>query len=529
VESDTAKPIAHLWTKPGMSRVERVIAFLEALPVTKGICAGQSMKLLPTQRAFIEKVYGRDENKRVRIAVKSEPRGNGKTGLVAGMALCHLLGPEAEMRGEVYSAAIDRQQAALLFTEMEAIILAVPEFAYRVNIVRFHKKIEVLQGDGKGSTYEALSADARRGHGLAPSLWIYDELAQAKDRELLDNLTTGMGKRKRSMGLVISTQAPEDDHPLSQLIDEGLANPDGTVVVDLLAAPKDANPFDIEVVRACNPAMGAFLNEQDVLADMDRAKRIPQFEASFRNLRLNQRVEPTGEGRLCTIADWKRGDVAIDLDALEGRECYGGLDLSSKQDLTALVLAFADEADGFDLVPFFWTPEGQMAKRAKGEQYRFREWIEAGYITAVPGPIIRYDYVAEKIAELASRFNIAVIAYDKWKIDDLKSDLADMELELPLEGFGQGHSKAMQPAIEFFAELALTGRMRHGGHPVLTACIANAVVVSDRAGNPMIDKPKSNKRGPVRIDGAVATVMALGTAHRFMSDSRTVEGELVCL
>ena len=158
------------------------------------------MRLLPDQLRFIEDVYTREGDDRVRIAVKSEPRGNGKTGLAAALALCHMLGPEAEPRGEVYSAAIDRQQAALLFNEIEAIIDAVPEFAARVNIIRHFKKIEVTDGAGRGTIYEALSADARRAHGLAPSFLVYDELAQAKDRTLLDNLRTAMGKRKASLG-----------------------------------------------------------------------------------------------------------------------------------------------------------------------------------------------------------------------------------------------------------------------------------------------------------------------------------------
>ena len=228
-ELDTRKKLRRFpWLKRGLNRAERVIAFLEFLPVTKGPLAGTRMKLLDQQLAFVRAVYATDARgrRKVRIGVKSEPKGNGKTGLVAGLCLCHLLGPEAEPRGEVYSAAIDRQQAGLIFAEMEAIIYHVPEFLVRVNISRFTKRIEVMEGVGDASTYEALSADARRAHGLAPSLFAYDELAQAKDRVLLDNLINGLGKRKEALGIVISTQAPDDEHPLSQLIDDGLSGVD---------------------------------------------------------------------------------------------------------------------------------------------------------------------------------------------------------------------------------------------------------------------------------------------------------------
>jgi phage terminase large subunit-like protein len=208
------------------SRVGRIVSFLEDLPITKGILAGTKMRLLPGQRRFIEAVYGRvaeDGRRQIRIAIKSEPRGNGKTGLLAGLALCHLLGPECEPRGEVYSCAYNKLQAALTFAEMKAIIEATPEFEARCNLQRYGKIIEVLSGDGAGSIYESLGADDKRAHGLAPSFWVYDEFAQAPNSDLLNNLRTSMGKRSESLGVVISTQASSDQHPLSQMIDERCA------------------------------------------------------------------------------------------------------------------------------------------------------------------------------------------------------------------------------------------------------------------------------------------------------------------
>src|SRR5438067_3423329 len=192
------------WQRKGLSRVERVIAFLQFTPITKGILAGTKMRLLPGQREFVQQIYGRvaaDGRRQIRIAIKSEPRGNGKTGFIAALALCHLLGPECEPRGEVYSAAYNKLQAALIFAEMKAIIEAIPEFAARVNIQRYGKVIEVLEGDGAGSIYESLSADDRRAHGLSPSFWVFDEYAQAPNSDLLDNLRTAMGKRSESLGV----------------------------------------------------------------------------------------------------------------------------------------------------------------------------------------------------------------------------------------------------------------------------------------------------------------------------------------
>ena len=281
----------------------------------------------------------------MRLGVLSQARGNGKTGLVAALCLAHLLGPEAEPRGEIYSAGIDRKQAGLVFAEMAAIIDATPEFRQRVNVVGWKKMIEVIEGVGVGSTYEALSADARRAHGLAPSLWIYDELAQAKDRELLNSLETAMGKRANTLGLIISTQASDDDHPLSVLIDDALTASDPSIVVHLNSAAAEADPFDHAVIRAANPALGIFLNEADVFAEAERARRMPSSESAFRNYRLNQRIALHGRDQLLRPDVWKLGDGAVD-EAIfrDGRPVYGGLDLSARADLSALIWAAEDDA-----------------------------------------------------------------------------------------------------------------------------------------------------------------------------------------
>lgn len=502
------------WRKKGLSRLERVVAFLQWLPITKGRLAGKKMRLTDDQKEFLSAIYGGADD--VRIAILSEPRGNGKTGLTAGLALCHLLGPESEQRGEVYCASVDRTMSGKFYNELEAIIQEVPEFDERVTCRRFHKQIEILDGDGKGSVFEALSGDAKKGHGLAPSLWIFDELAQVPDPELLDNLETGMGKRDRSLGLILSTQAEGDDHRLSQLIDDGLSGTDPGVVVRLLAAPEDADIFDPEVLRSVNPGIAAgYLSEKDLLADLEKARRLPAYEPRYRNRRLNQRVDANAEERILPPGVWKENSAPVDLEPLEGRPCYGGLDLSGKHDLTALVLVFPDDADEptYDVLPIFWTPEGQLSSRKQSETNLFKSWISSGHLQAVPGPTIRMGWVAAELERLAQRYDIRGIAFDRWRIDDLKQDLADIGCKLPMQPRGQGYKDA-GPDIEVMGELAMTGRLRHGGHPVLTACMANAIVTPDPAGNLKCDKEKSNGKASIRIDGAVSLAMACGLASR---------------
>src|SRR5262249_8874851 len=276
------------WKRSGLSRAERVVAFLQFLPITKGILAGTKMKLLPGQRRFVEAVYGRlaaDGRRQIRIAIKSEPRGNGKTGLVAGLMLAHLLGPECEPRGECYSAAYNKLQAALIFAEMRAIIEAVPGFDCRCKLQRYGNGNQGLGGDGAGSIYESLSADDKRAHGLSPSFWAFDEYAQAPNSDLLDNLRTAMGKRNESLGIIISTQAANDFHPLSQLIDDAALGQDPSVYLQFAAAPITANIFDEQVWFACNEALGKFLDLSELRAQAEQAKRLPSLLARFENLR----------------------------------------------------------------------------------------------------------------------------------------------------------------------------------------------------------------------------------------------------
>lgn len=513
------------WQKPRLSRLARVVAFLEFLPVTKGVRAGEKMALLPDQRAFLAKVYG--DGSQARVGIDSKPRGNGKSGLAAGLALCHLLGPESEARGEVYAASVDRTMSGKLYAEMEAIIVAVPEFDDRVSCRRFHKQIEVLGGDGKGSTFEALSGDAKKGHGLAPTLWIFDELAQCSDFELLDNLETGMGKRTRSLGLILSTQAEDDKHRLSVMIDEGLAGVDPSLVVQLLAAPVNADPFDEAVLRSVNPALGVYLNEKDLLADMRKAKRMPDFAARYRNRRLNQRVDANEDTRIVSVEAWKACGGTFDVAALRGRRCWGGLDLSTRCDLTALALIFEpDEDDGpMPVLMRVWTPAKDLAERSQRDRAHYPLWVEQRHMIAVPGATIRYEFVACEIAALAAEYDLQGIAYDRWRIDLLKDALdaegiehavmsVDGDEDVPsgvlrLVRWGQGF-RDMGFAVDQIEEDILERRIAHAMHPVLTWCASNAVASHDAAGNRKPDKEKARNR----IDPFVALVMANGLRVR---------------
>ncbi len=217
-----AQPLSHVsadpreampWEDPTLKRWQKVCAFLETLPITSGLLAGQTLKLLPFQRAFIKAVYSERRGKRlVRQAVLSCPRKNGKSGLSAGLALCHLLGPEAEQRGQVISCANDRGQASILYEEMKAIVERTPWMSDRIVLKEYQKMMRDERGsDSTGSTYQAVSAEVSSKHGLSPSCIIYDELGQSKSRELFDVMATSQGARKEPLLLVMSPQILYDN------------------------------------------------------------------------------------------------------------------------------------------------------------------------------------------------------------------------------------------------------------------------------------------------------------------------------
>ena len=484
------------------SRAGRVRAFCESLPVTKGIRAGQRMKLLPHQKAFIQAVYGTGST--VRLAIQSCPRGNGKTGLVAALVLAHLLGPEAEPRGEVYSAAVDRQQAGLVFNEVVAIIAAVPDFASRCNIQRFRKIIEVMDGLGAGSIFEALSSDVRRGHGLAPSLFVADEFGVWKGGELLDNLMTGQGKRSRSLGIVISTQAGDDAHPFSRLIDDARRGLDASLYLQLIAAPAEANPFAEATWRACNPALDLFLDAGELRAQAERAQRVPTFEAKFRNLRLNQRV--AADERWIADAAWQACLDDVDLDALVGESCVGGLDLGSTRDLTAFALFWPQSGA---LAVWSWCPAETVVEHEHSDRVPYRVWAEQGHLELTPGRATDKRLVALRLGELQARFQPRVIGFDRWQVAELERILADEGIDLPLKEFGQGF-RDMGPATAAFETAVLNRHVRHGGNPLLAWSLTNIALERDAAGGAKPNKRRSHGR----IDPMVAAIIAVGVAAR---------------
>ncbi|BBC74401.1 terminase [Altererythrobacter sp. B11] len=514
-----AAPAPHPWEAEGLTRAERVIAFLEDLPVTKGFGEGEKVRLEPFQREWLQAIYGdrQDGRRQVRRGLLSVARGNGKTVLCAGLSLCHLIGPEAERRGECYSAAAVKEQAALIFAEMEATIMATPWMAARVNIKAFTKEITDPQ---TGSIYRALASDGKSVHGLASSFIVCDELAQWGKRELYDVLATSMGKRAEPLMLVIGTQSPRAENIMSELVDYA-ARIDSGEIEDpsfhgrVYAVPEDADPFDPKNWPLANPALGKFRSAEELAQEAKRASRMPTFEPAFRNLYCNQRVD--AEPKAINPAEWELCGGAFDLAALAGRPCYAGLDLSSTRDLSALALYFPE--DGGALVLHAWCPKENLADREETDRVPYRVWSKQGHIEATPGRAIDKRFIAARLAEVRACYDLRGVAFDRWGMADLKAILSSEGIDLPLVDWGQGY-RDMGPAVDAFEIAMLEGKLRHAMHPVLRWSAGNLVYETDPAG---LRKPSKN-RSIDRIDPMVATIMACGLASR-QEGTKTYRGQ----
>lgn len=501
-------------------RVRAIIRFIERLTVPSGKGEGGPFKLRPFQRRFINDVYGpvKDGKRTVRRAILSVARKNGKSVEIACLALTHLVGPEAVKNGEIYSAANDREQAALIFKYAAQIVRSEPELAALVKIVDSTKTMICLQN---GSVYRAVSSEVGTKYGLNPTVVIYDELAQSKSRDLYDALDTSMAAREEPLFVVISTQSNDPQHILSQLIDDGLSGRDPTTICHIYAVPEDAdNVFDDEKLwRMANPALGDFRSLSEMKTAAKRAKRMPTFEASFRNLYLNQRVNV--ESPFIPRAEWEacKGDATIE----KGAEIYLGLDLSGKTDLTALV--GVSNGDKEFACAWFWKPEETLDEHERRDRVPYRVWKKQGFIETTPGRAIQYDWIAKRLAEIAKNFTVMGMAFDRYRIDDLMVAMQKIGLDCYVDGkddarsgalrlvpWGQGYA-SMTQAVEAIEISVLERKFVHDGNPVLTWNFANAISISDAAGNKKIDKSKTR----FRIDGAVAAAMAVGLKSRDMT------------
>jgi phage terminase large subunit-like protein len=515
-------------TPQGKARAKAVIDFIERLTVPSGTGQGKPFKLDAFQKHFIRDIYEPHigANRAVRRAILSIARKNGKTALIAAIVLAHLVGPEAIVHGEIYSAANDRDQAAIVFKFARQIVDLEPELAAEIEVIPSTKTMIARR---TGSVYRAISAEAGTKHGYLPSLVVYDELAQAKNRVLYDVLDTSFGARQEPLFITISTQSNDPEHVLSKLIDDGLSGVDPSIVCHLYAADEDCDLDDESQWEKANPALGKFRDREDLATAIRKAQRMPAEEPKVRNLFLNQRVAPVAS--LISRAEWmacSSSDAAL----RDGEEVYLALDLSSVVDLTALLVGSV--SDPCRIAPYFWKPREHLNEHSNRDfgasSRRYQEWAEAGHLLISPGRTIDPEAIALFIAELTQRYRLKGLAYDRWRINDLLREFDRIGLQAYQDGdkgdglrlvpWGQGF-KDMGPAIDAVELAIIERKLQHPNNPILNWNMANAVATMDPAGNRKLDKDKAR----FRIDGAVALAMLLGLRSRDRSTNKPVDIE----
>ena len=444
-------------------------------------------------------------------AIISRPRKNAKSVEAAMIALLYLLGPEAAPMTEVYSGAMAREQAAILFKLLSRMIRMNPDLLNNCSIKDSTKEITVPD---LGSYYRAMSKDGKTAHGLSPRLVILDEMGQERKEtnDLIEALVSGSAAQEDPLIVAISTQAPNDGAWLSKEIDNAIASEDPAIVVRVDGARLDhPDPFSREALEEANPAWAVWQNQEYMLQQAKEAARLPSKQASFRNLYLNQRV--SAEEPFIERAIWAECS-ASPKPLSECLSVFGGLDLSEVRDLTALVLVGIDEDGGWHVHPTFWLPHEGIEAKSDADAVPYDRWEEEGFLQTTPGRTVDYGWVAEQIWELVGGLpNLKGLAFDRYNWRHFRPYLEKEGFtEDQLEGdealfreFGQGFI-SMSPAVRTLESAILDNHLRHGDHPILTMCMANTRLQKDPAGNRKPAKHKSTGR----IDGMVSLTMAAG-------------------
>ena len=498
------------------SAADYAVMFIENLCHTKGTWAGKPFELIDWQEQIIRDLFGTlkaNGYRQFNTAYIEIPKKQGKSELAAAVALLLTCG-DGEERAEVYGCAADRQQAAIVFDVAADMVRMCPALSKRVKILASQKRLIYTPTN---SFYQVLSAEAYSKHGFNIHGVVFDELHTQPNRKLFDVMTKGSGDARMQPLYFLITTAGTDTHSIcyethqkAKDIIEG-RKIDPTFYPVIYGADESDDWTDPKVWKKANPSLDITVGIDKVKAACDSAKQNPGEENAFRQLRLNQWVKQAV--RWMPMEKWDKCAFSVDEDELEGRVCYGGLDLSSTTDITSFVLVFPplDDEDKYIILPYFWIPEDNLTVRVNRDHVPYDVWERQGFLQTTEGNVVHYGFIEQFIERLGERFNIREIAFDRWGAVQMVQNLEGMGFTVV--PFGQGF-KDMSPPTKELMKLVLEQKIAHGGHPVLRWNMDNIYIRTDPAGNIKADKEKSTEK----IDGAVATIMALDRAIRCGND-----------
>ena len=478
------------------------IAFFRVLNHWKGEWAGDVITLEPWQQFILWNLFGwkrrSDNMRRFRTAYIEVPRKNGKTTIAAGIGL--FLGfAEGEPAAEVYTAATKRDQARIAYRDAAWMVKNSPPLR---NKIKSYK--DNLHSQQTGSKFEPLGRDSDSMDGLNIHAAICDEVHAWKNRDMWDVLETGTGSRRQPLMLAITTAGYDRQslcyqlHDYTEKVVYDIVQDDSFFGV-IYTVDEGDDWEDEETWWKANPNLEISKKIDDMRRLAARAKEMPAALNAFLRLHLN--IWTQASDRWISPEAWAACNVApVDEMELAARPCWGGLDLSSTLDVTALVWVFPGP-DRYDVLCRFFLPEDNLRKRVKRDRVPYDVWQRAGLLTLTPGNVVDYDFVQAQIEADMAMFQVMELAYDPWNATGVTNQLS--EQGAPLVEFRQGYV-SMNPAMKALSVSIAGGKINHGGNAPLAWMADNLVASQDPAGNLKPDKSKSTEK----IDGMVSLLMA---------------------
>lgn len=493
-----------LWFDP--ARAAYMIDFFpKFLRHIRGEMTGKPIQLEGWQQFWRAVQFGwrrADGTRRFRQWYEEVARKNGKSTTLSGIGL-HLSAFDGEPGAKVYTAATKLEQAKI--THGDAVLMR--EFSPALKrLFKSHRNRLFI--DGTANEFIPLGADAQTLDGLDPHGAIVDELHAHKTRDLWDVLISAMGSRREPMLTAITTAGfnqhgicYEQRQLLADILEGRAANDSVGGVIYTLDEGDDWT--DERVWVKANPNLGvsvrvAYLRDQVATAKQVLAQQVNVLTKHF-NVWCQQ-----DDRWLDLVKIWDPCAAPFDVEALEGRVCYGGLDLSTETDLTAFVLVFEPTPDDphVYVVPYFFVPAENIEHRAKIDRVAYPKWVQEGFLEATPGNVVDYERVRAVINECAAKFDLREIGYDPWNASHLVTQLTSDGRAMVKLGQNLGNLSAPTKRVE---GLLLSNMLRHGGHPVLRWNAENVALLRDSNGNYRPHKGKSRER----IDGIAALLNAI--------------------
>ncbi len=505
----------------------RAIQFFGFLHLAEGEHAGKPFQLEPFQQFIVGMLFGwkgPDGFRRFRTGYGEIGKGNGKSPLAAGIGLLGFLA-DGEIGAEIYSAAVTRDQAKIVYLDAEKMVDASPALSRRVE-----KTVSNMAVLRTNSFFRPVSSEARGLDGKRVHMALIDEIHEHPSAHVVDKMRAGTKGRRQALIFEITNSGYDrnsvcwNHHDYSVKVLEGVIEDDSWFAyvcqLDPCEAcqkagrtqPSDGCEYcdqwtDESVWIKANPCLDVSITRKYLREQVREAVGMPSKQNIVRRLNFCAWTEQSV--RWIDMGVWDDCNFPVNLEELRGRQCFGGLDLSSTTDISAFVLLFPrEDGEPWPVVCRFWVPREHVRRRAEKDRVPYDQWIREGYIEATEGNVIDYDVIRKRIREDAERFNIKEIAFDRWNSSQLCIQLQSDGTEMI--PFGQGFASMSAPTKEL--EKRILGRqIAHGGHPVLRWMISNVSVKQDPAGNLKPDKSKSSER----IDGVVALIMAQGrvTVH----------------